>query len=76
MYITDSPIQLQNLYNRKSNTCAERKIFPYVTTADLRLDLLEKVRNLAKSKKPDQKSGAHAWNSTGCGHRKFPQRNH
>ena len=76
MDITDSPIQLQNLYNRKSNTYAEKKIFPYVTTADLRLDLLEKVRNLAKSKKPDQKSGAHAWNSTGCGHRKFPQRNH
>ena len=56
MDITDSPIQLQNLYNRKSNTYAERKIFPYVTTADLRLDLLEKVRNLAKSKKPD-----HPW---------------
>lgn len=52
MDITDSPIQLQNLYNKKSNTYAERKIFPYVTTADLRLDLLEKVRNLAKSKKP------------------------
>lgn len=56
MDITDSPIQLQNLYNRKSNTYAERKIFPYVTTADLRSDLLEKVRNLAKSKKPD-----HPW---------------
>ena len=56
MDITDSPIQLQNLYNRKSNTYAERKIFAYVTTADLRLDLLEKVRNLAKSKKPD-----HPW---------------
>lgn len=56
MDITDSPIQLQNLYNRKSNTYAERKIFPYVTTADLRLDLLEEVRNLAKSKKPD-----HPW---------------
>lgn len=56
MDITDSPIQLQNLYNRKSNTYAERKIFPYVTTADLRLDLLEKVRNLAKSKKPN-----HPW---------------
>ena len=50
MDITDSPIQLQNLYNRKSNTYAERIIFAYVTTADLRLDLLEKVRNLAKSK--------------------------
>jgi ATP-dependent DNA helicase RecG len=37
MDITDSPIQLQNLYNRKSNTYAERKIIPYVTTADLNL---------------------------------------
>ena len=40
----------------KGRRNAERKIFPYVTTADLRLDLLEKVRNLAKSKKPD-----HPW---------------
>ena len=50
MDITDSPIQLQNMYNRKSNTYAEHKIFPYVTTEDLRRDLMDKVRNLAKSK--------------------------
>ena len=37
MDITDSPIQLQNMYNRKSNTYAEHKIFPYVTTEDLRM---------------------------------------
>ena len=56
MDITDSPIQLQNMYNRKSNTYAEHKIFPYVTTEDLCMDLLDKVRNLAKSKNPD-----HPW---------------
>lgn len=56
MVITDSPIQLQNMYNRKSNTYAEHKIFPYVTTEDLRLDLMDIVKNLAKSKNPD-----HPW---------------
>lgn len=56
MDITDSPIQLQNMYNRKSNTYAEHKIFPYVTKDDLRIDLMDKVRNLAKSKNPD-----HQW---------------
>ena len=56
MDITDSPIQLQNMYNRKSNTYAEHKIFPYVTMEDLRMDLMGKVRNLAKSKNPD-----HPW---------------
>ena len=53
MDITDSPIQLQNMYNRKSNTYVEHKIFPYVSLDDLRLDLMNKVRNLAKSRKPD-----------------------
>jgi ATP-dependent DNA helicase RecG len=56
MDITDSPIQLQNLYKRKSDTYTERRIFPYVTTDDLRMDLLDKVRNLAKSKNAN-----HAW---------------
>jgi len=53
MDITDAPIQLQNMYNRKSNTYAERRIFPYVAMDDLRIDLMDKVRNLAKSRKPD-----------------------
>lgn len=53
MDITDSPIQLQNMYNRKSNTYLEHKIFPYVSLDDLRLDLMNKVRNLVKSRKPD-----------------------
>ena len=37
--ITDSPIQLQNMYNRKINTYAEHKIFPYVTIEALRLEV-------------------------------------
>lgn len=53
MDITDSPIQLQNMYNRKSNTYVEHKIFPYVSLDDLCLDLMNKVRNLVKSRKPD-----------------------
>jgi ATP-dependent DNA helicase RecG len=56
MDITDSPIQLQNLYKRKSDTYTERRIFPYVTTDDLRMDLMDKIRNLAKSKNAN-----HAW---------------
>ncbi len=56
MDITDSPIQLQNMYNRKSGTYAEHKIFPYVTTDDLRMDLMCRVRKLARSKDQD-----HPW---------------
>lgn len=44
------------IYDRKSNTYAEHKIFPYVTMDDLRMDLMDQVRNLAKSKNPD-----HLW---------------
>ena len=53
MDITDSPIQLQNMYARKSSTFAEHKIFPYVTENDLRMDLMEKVRELVRGRKPD-----------------------
>ncbi len=60
MDITDSPIQLNHMYNRKSNrksnTYAEHKIFPYVIIKNLRMDLMDKVRNLAKSKNPE-----HPW---------------
>lgn len=34
----------------------EHKVFPYITIDDLRMDLMDKVRKLAKSKNPD-----HAW---------------
>jgi len=55
MDITESPIQLQNMYNRKSTTYAEHKIFPYVTEDNLKMELMDKVRNLAKSKKADHR---------------------
>ena len=55
MDITDSPIQLQNMYNRKSNTYAEHKIFPYVTTeqvmAELDISRATVFRDYAKIKK-------------------------
>ena len=44
------------MYNRKSNTYTEHRIFLYVTMEDLRMDLMNKVRKLAKSKNPD-----HPW---------------
>lgn len=39
MDITDSPIQMENLYARKSNSYTESKLFPYVKEEHLRMDL-------------------------------------
>lgn len=50
MDITDSPIQLENMYARKSSNYTEHKIFPYVTEEDLRMDLMGKVRNLIRGR--------------------------
>ena len=44
--ITDSPIQMENMYSRKCGTFSEHKIFPYATDKDLRMDLLPNVRRL------------------------------
>lgn len=52
MDITDSPIQMENLYARKSNTYTESKLFPYVREKHLRTDLMEKVRRLISNKNP------------------------
>ena len=52
MDITDSPIQMENLYARKSNTYTESKLFPYVQEEHLRTDLMEKVRRLISNKNP------------------------
>lgn len=52
MDITDSPIQMENLYARKSNTYTESKLFPYVQEQHLRMDLLEKVRRMISNKNP------------------------
>lgn len=56
--ITKSTDLVANLYRRKSAIYTEREIFPYVTTAELRLDLLPKVRQLALSHHPE-----HPWES-------------
>ena len=52
MDITDSPIQMENLYARKSNTYTESKLFPYVREEHLRTDLMEKVRRLISNNNP------------------------
>lgn len=52
MDITDSPIQMENLYARKSNTYTESKLFPYVREEHLRIDLMEKVRRLISNNNP------------------------
>lgn len=52
MDITDSPIQMENLYARKSNTYTESKLFPYAREEHLRTDLMEKVRRLISNKNP------------------------
>lgn len=52
MDITDSPIQMENLYARKSNSYTESKLFPYVKEEHLRMDLMEKVRRMISNKNP------------------------
>ena len=54
--ITNSVDLVANLYNRKSSSYHERKIFPYATTDHLRMDLLARVRKMAASRRPD-----HPW---------------
>ena len=56
MDITDSTIQVENLYKRKSSDFTEHKIFPFVTEENLRMDLMPKVRQLVANKKID-----HEW---------------
>lgn len=54
--ITDSPIQVENLYARKIGTFNEHKIFPYVEDTDLNLSLMPLVRQLIQNKNPE-----HEW---------------
>lgn len=51
--ITKSAAQPEELYLRKQSDFTEKKLFPYITEENLRMDLLQKVRNLAKSKDPN-----------------------
>lgn len=54
--ITDSPQLLESMFLRKSSSYTEHKIFPYVTTEHLRLDLIPKVKQLASTRNPN-----HEW---------------
>ena len=55
--ITGRNAQIANLYLRKQSNYSENKIFPFASLDDLRLDLMEKVRILAKN----ENGGAHPW---------------
>ena len=48
--ITDSPIQVENMYARKIGAFNEHKIFPFVEDSDLKLELMPAVRQLIENK--------------------------
>ena len=48
---------IAQLYIRKQNIFTERKIYPYATMGDLRLDLLPKIRTMAQN----HAGGKHPW---------------
>lgn len=54
--ITRSVDLVANLYNRKSSSYHERKIFPYATTDHLCMSLLPRIRQMAVTKRSD-----HPW---------------
>ncbi|MBR6394436.1 MAG: putative DNA binding domain-containing protein [Ruminococcus sp.] len=54
--ISKNTTQMSALYLRKQKDFTEKKIFPYLTIDDLDLSLMNRVRNLAKSKDPN-----HPW---------------
>nr|MDE7299501.1 putative DNA binding domain-containing protein [Lachnospiraceae bacterium] len=49
--------QIAAMYIRKQNVFTEKKIYPYVTLEDLRLDLLPRVRQMAVN----HAGGSHPW---------------
>ena len=48
--------QIAQMYIRKQKIFTEKKVYPYVTEADLRLDLLPRVRRMALNRNPN-----HEW---------------
>jgi ATP-dependent DNA helicase RecG len=48
--------QIAQMYIRKQRIFTEKKVYPYVTEADLRLDLLPRVRRMALNRNPN-----HEW---------------
>ncbi len=54
--ITNNQEEVRNLYNQKSFSYSENKIFKAVTIDDLRLDLLDKVRTIVTIR-----NASHSW---------------
>ncbi|GHV74185.1 ATP-dependent DNA helicase RecG [Spirochaetia bacterium] len=54
--ITKSVDLVANLFNRKSMTFTERKLFPYVTKKELRPEIIKRARQMALNKTTD-----HPW---------------
>ncbi len=54
--ITDHTRLVADLYHRKQSTYSENKLYAYATLADLRLDLLTKVRKIVELRHED-----HPW---------------
>ena len=54
--ITDSPIQMENMYARKTGAFSENKLFPYATEDDLHMELMPTVRRLIENK-----NAQHEW---------------
>ncbi|MCF0238399.1 MAG: putative DNA binding domain-containing protein, partial [Sphaerochaetaceae bacterium] len=48
--ITNSPIQVENMYARKIGLFNEHKIFPFVEESDLKMELMPVVRQLIENK--------------------------
>lgn len=48
--ISSNTTQMSELYLRKQSDFTEKKLFPYLTTDELDMTLMDRVRNLAKSK--------------------------
>lgn len=53
---------IAQMYIRKQNIFTEKKIYPYARMSDLRLDLLPKIRMMARNNAPN---GKHSWTSMG-----------
>ena len=54
--ISSNTTQMSELYLRKQSDFTEKKLYPYLTVDELEMSLMERVRNLAKSKDPN-----HPW---------------
>lgn len=53
---------IAQMYIRKQNIFTEKRIYPYAKMSDLRLDLLPKIRMMARNNAPN---GKHSWTSMG-----------